>query len=139
MAQNQNWHEFQCIHPQIAETLKANGMQQPTRIQSEVFSCYGYYHDFLIAAQTGSGKTLAFAAPILSELQTLKESYGLEHFPRQIMALILTPTRELAQQIHSNITLALSAFNNVIAVENQLTVSCIIGGMSRDKQLRILR
>lgn len=66
MAQNQTWNEFQCIHPQIATILKNSGMQQPTRIQSEVFSCYTYYHDFLIAAQTGSGKTLAFAAPIIS-------------------------------------------------------------------------
>lgn len=139
MAQNQGWHEFQCIHPLITETLKANGMSHPTRIQSEVFSCYGYYHDFLIAAQTGSGKTLAFAAPILSELHALKDNYGLEHFPGKIMGLILTPTRELAQQIHGNITLALSAFNKDVAVENQLTVSCIIGGISKEKQLRILR
>ncbi len=47
-------------------------MNHPTRIQAEVFSYYTHYHDFLIAAQTGSGKTLAFAAPIISELQSLK-------------------------------------------------------------------
>lgn len=139
MTQNTNWTQFQCIHPQIAAVLKANGMDQPTRIQSEVFSCYAYYHDFLIAAQTGSGKTLAFAAPILSELQSLKEAHGLAHLPRQILALILTPTRELAQQIHGNINLALSSLNSEVAIENQLTVSCIIGGMSKDKQIRILR
>lgn len=55
------------------------------------------------------------------------------------MALILTPTRELAQQIHGNISLALSAFNKDVAVEKHLTVSCIIGGMSKEKQVRILR
>jgi superfamily II DNA/RNA helicase len=72
MSQIANWSEFQCIHPQIVSVLKANHMDHPTRIQTEVFSYYSYYHDFLIAAQTGSGKTLAFAAPILSELQHLK-------------------------------------------------------------------
>lgn len=111
MTQHFTWAEFQCIHPKISAVLKDNGMDSPTRIQSEVFSCYSYYHDFLIAAQTGSGKTLAFAAPILSELQALKEVQGLSHFPRQILALILTPTRELAQQIHSNISLAISGLN----------------------------
>jgi superfamily II DNA/RNA helicase len=68
-------------------------MHHPTHIQAEVFSCYSYYHDFLIAAQTGSGKTLAFAAPIISEMQILKENLGMDSFPRKILALILTPTR----------------------------------------------
>jgi superfamily II DNA/RNA helicase len=72
-------------------------------------------------------------------LQILKENLGLDHFPHQILALILTPTRELAQQIEGNIGLALSGLNEGVAVENQLTVSCIIGGMSKEKQLRILR
>lgn len=126
------------MHPKIASVLKANHMDHPTRIQAEVFSYYAYYHDFLIAAQTGSGKTLAFAAPIISELQYLKENFGLEHFPRKILGLILTPTRELAQQIEKNIILALESLNSQIPVESQLTVSCIIGGISKEKQLRIL-
>jgi superfamily II DNA/RNA helicase len=114
-------------------------MQHPTRIQSEVFSYYAYYHDFLIAAQTGSGKTLAFAAPILSELHALKEAQALARFPPRILALILTPTRELAQQIHDNVVLALAGLATGVPLDQQLTVTCIIGGMSKDKQLRVLR
>lgn len=84
-----------------------------------------------MAAQTGSGKTLAFAAPILSEMQALKEHLKMSALPHTILALVLTPTRELAQQIESNIQLALSKVNEDKSVVDSMKVACIIGGMSK--------
>jgi superfamily II DNA/RNA helicase len=98
-----------------------------------------HYHDFLVAAQTGSGKTLAFSAPILSELEALREHIDMRHLPHCLIGLILTPTRELAQQIHKNIILALEVINSNKNPIEQIKVTCIIGGMSKDKQLRILQ
>jgi len=54
------------------------------------------------------------------------------------MGLILTPTRELAQQIESNMAFALSKINEAKSPMDQIKVACIIGGMSKNKQLRIL-
>jgi superfamily II DNA/RNA helicase len=92
-----------------------------------------------VAAQTGSGKTLAFAAPILSELLKLKTHLSTPRLPQRLLALVLTPTRELAQQIEANIGLALSVVNQGKSPIDQLKVACIIGGISKEKQLRILR
>lgn len=79
--------------------LTKNNLARPTQIQAELFEHYHHYRDFLVAAQTGSGKTLAFAAPILSELVKLKEQLSMPRLPQCLLGLVLTPTRELAQQI----------------------------------------
>lgn len=63
----------------------------------------------------------------------------MEALPHTIMALVLTPTRELAQQIESNILLALSKVNEGKSAIDSMKVACIIGGMSKDKQLRVLQ
>jgi|JI10StandDraft_1071094.scaffolds.fasta_scaffold1115228_2 superfamily II DNA/RNA helicase len=93
------WSDYQCLHPEVIAALTKNHLQRPTRIQTELFEHYPHYHDFLVAAQTGSGKTLAFAAPILSELIKLKEHLSMPRLPQCLLGLVLTPTRELAQQI----------------------------------------
>ena len=64
---------------------------------------FQHYYDFLIASQTGSGKTLAFALPILSDLIDFVKKSNLDSLPEVLLGLIITPTRELAQQIEENI------------------------------------
>ena len=59
--------------------------------------------------------------------------------PHTILALVLTPTRELAQQIESNILLALSKVNEGQSPVDSMKVACIIGGMSKEKQLRVIQ
>lgn len=82
----------------------------------------------MVAAQTGSGKTLAFAAPIISDLIYFSEKSTL---PNKILLLILTPTRELAQQIEGMI--------NIIIENTNVRQSLIVGGLSVDKQIRVLK
>ena len=69
----------------------------PTPIQSEAIPAILAGKDVLAGAQTGTGKTAAFA---LSMLQKLSEGSGGNHAPR---ALVITPTRELAAQVHDSI------------------------------------
>ena len=83
--------------------------------------------DVLGCAQTGTGKTAAFALPILQNLSRRPVRPGA---PRPIRALILTPTRELAQQIQ----------DNFVAYGKQLALfSCVLfGGVNQNAQVEAL-
>eukprot|EP01080_Neovahlkampfia_damariscottae_P000804 gene804-9054_t len=81
--------------------------------------------DILIAAETGSGKTLAFGIPIVTKL--LKDRTSNK---KGLKGLILTPTRELALQISKH-------FKPIIK-DTKLTCATIVGGMSSDKQQRLI-
>ncbi|MDF1550979.1 MAG: DEAD/DEAH box helicase, partial [Bacteroidales bacterium] len=87
--------DLEIIAP-ILKALEAEGYTQPTPIQEQSIPILLQKKDLLGCAQTGTGKTAAFAIPILQHLclknQTNKGA-------RQIKALIVTPTRELAIQI----------------------------------------
>ncbi|MBT4512484.1 MAG: DEAD/DEAH box helicase [Chloroflexi bacterium] len=78
------------LHPQLVQAVTDLGYTTPTPIQSEVISLMLAGHDVIGQAQTGTGKTAAFALPIL---QALKQDQ------RCIQALVLAPTRELANQV----------------------------------------
>ncbi len=83
------------LHPRIASGVQALGYEQPTPIQLQAIPPVLEGRDVMGLAQTGTGKTAAFVLPIL---QRLMEG------PRgRIRALILAPTRELAEQIHDHI------------------------------------
>jgi ATP-dependent RNA helicase RhlE len=82
-----------------AELLRAVGEQgytQPTPVQQKAIPVIMDGHDIMASAQTGTGKTAAFTLPLLQKLDT----GGREH---RLRALILTPTRELAAQVHQNL------------------------------------
>jgi ATP-dependent RNA helicase RhlE len=80
--------------PQILTSLKAKGYTQPTPIQEKSIPHILEGKDICGSAQTGTGKTAAFALPMLQILYNTKA-----HQRKGIKALILAPTRELAQQI----------------------------------------
>ncbi len=82
-----------------AELLRAvseQGYTQPTPIQGKAIPAVLAGRDLMASAQTGTGKTAAFTLPLLHRLS---EQNG----PRRLRALILTPTRELAAQVHENL------------------------------------
>lgn len=81
---------------QIRKALTAQGYEEPTPIQEKAIPPLIEGLDLLGCAQTGTGKTAAFAIPIL---QGLSLSQGVQKGQRQIRALIVAPTRELAIQI----------------------------------------
>ena len=82
--------------PQIQQAVEEVGYTTPTPIQQQAIPEILKGKDLLGTAQTGTGKTAAFAIPILQNL-TAKKSPG-----KEIKALILTPTRELAIQIEES-------------------------------------
>ncbi len=82
-----------------AELLRAVGEQgysQPTPIQAAAIPVVLAGRDVMASAQTGTGKTAAFTLPLLHKL---KRANG----PSRLRALVLTPTRELAAQVHENL------------------------------------
>jgi len=89
------FNELNIIGP-IQQALIAQGYTEPTPIQMKAIPPLLDGLDLLGCAQTGTGKTAAFAVPIL---QSLSLGQGVQKGKRQIKALILAPTRELAIQI----------------------------------------
>ncbi len=77
------------LQPQIQSTLEEHNFHNPTPVQKETIPVLLQGRDLLATAQTGTGKTLAFAVPVASFLLNNPEN----------VALILVPTRELAQQV----------------------------------------
>src|SRR6267142_2239171 len=102
------------LHPHLVQATREIGYTEPTPIQAEAIPHILAGRDLIATAQTGTGKTAAFLLPILHQLM-LKP-------PGHTQALIVTPTRELAQQIDS-VCLGLAYHTN-------LRVGLIVGGAS---------
>src|SRR6187401_3141479 len=84
------------LHATLLQGLKDLGFSRPTAIQTEAIPPALEGRDLLASAMTGSGKTAAFLLPILHKL--IGRQRGTTR------ALVLTPTRELAAQIHGDLT-----------------------------------
>jgi len=111
------------LHPSLMRGIEALGFTNPRSIQDETIPAGLAGRDVLALAQTGTGKTAAFALPLL---QRILEQPG--SGPR---ALVLAPTRELANQIAAEIR-ALSKFTRIKGVT-------IYGGVSAYGQASALR
>ena len=120
---------FASLHlmPQLLQAVTKSGYASPTPIQAATIPLVLAGKDVLGCAQTGTGKTAAFALPILQNLSRRPVRPGA---PRPIRALILTPTRELAQQIQ----------DNFVAYGKQLALfSCVLfGGVNQNAQVEAL-
>ncbi len=113
------------LHPSILKALEACKYTEPTPIQGQAIPMAMAGHDLIATAQTGTGKTAAFVLPALQRLNTPATRPG--RGPRM---LILTPTRELANQITDSIR----SYGKFMRVK-----SCaILGGMPYREQLRLL-
>ena len=110
------------VEPVIVEVLKKQGILDPFEVQLESIPHGMLGRDVCCRAPTGSGKTLAFGLPLLARTQ--------EAEPRRPTSLILTPTRELAEQIFKVL--------DPLAYELQLYVLAMYGGSSYNKQFRSL-
>jgi ATP-dependent RNA helicase DeaD len=92
---------FSSAHPSLARALAARGYSAPTAVQLAVLEADKAQRDLLVSAQTGSGKTvafgLAFAPTLLGEAERLPQA-------AEPMALVIAPTRELAMQVHRELT-----------------------------------
>ncbi|KAM6503417.1 ATP-dependent RNA helicase [Amanita muscaria] len=158
------WHSFM-LHPQLLRTLHHKGFQAPTPIQAAALPVALKCKDVVGVAQTGSGKTLAYGLPILHYF--LSQPRPSRDKRRQLRALVLAPTRELALQVSSHLNACLNKLENAdesveksekdkkkskgkgkVTDENSgpkkrnppphVSVATIVGGMSPQKQHRIL-
>jgi ATP-dependent RNA helicase RhlE len=120
-----SFEKLNLIEP-ILRALKTEGYTKPTPIQEEAIPVVLKGRDLLGCAQTGTGKTAAFAIPIL---QMLHVNHVPE--PKQIRALILTPTRELAVQIGESFT----AYGRHTGLRHTV----IFGGVSQHAQTLALK
>jgi ATP-dependent RNA helicase RhlE len=111
------------LHPSIMAGVQALGYVEPTPIQSKCISPILEGRDIIGLAQTGTGKTAAFVLPILHRL--LQGPRG------QVRAMVISPTRELAEQTHE-------AFSELGAKTGLKSVP-IYGGMGMPEQVRKLR
>ncbi|NVN99662.1 MAG: DEAD/DEAH box helicase [Geobacteraceae bacterium] len=89
-----DFKDFQ-FHHQVAAGIEAAGYATPTPIQEQAIPSVMEGRDVMGLAQTGTGKTAAFALPILNRLVDGPRGH--------VRALIIAPTRELAEQIHESI------------------------------------
>lgn len=111
------------FHPNVAAGVKAAGYVTPTPIQTQAIPPVLQGHDVMGLAQTGTGKTAAFVLPILHRLM---------QGPRgRVRALIIAPTRELAQQIHEAI--------GSLGKETRLRSATVYGGVGMNPQIEKLR
>lgn len=118
------WSSFG-LHSGILSGLAALGFTKPSPIQRAVIEKSIEGHDVLAAAQTGSGKTLAFGLPILHSI-LLRRAETPEPCTRAVCVL---PTRELALQVKKHLE---------AVTGKAVSVGAAVGGMSVEKQFRIL-
>jgi ATP-dependent RNA helicase DeaD len=87
---------FSSAHPSLQSALARRAYTQPTPVQAAVLADDARDRDLLVSAQTGSGKTVAFGIAIARTLLGDAPRFAKPGAPR---ALVVTPTRELAQQV----------------------------------------
>lgn len=111
------------LSPEVKRAIGEMGFEKASPIQSQAIPILLQGLDIIGQAQTGTGKTAAFAIPIIDMVQMNR---------REIQALVLCPTRELALQVAGE-------FRKLGKYKHQLLVAPIFGGQSIDRQMQLLR
>ena len=121
------------LHPALIKAIDQLGYQSLTPIQSQILPHTLAGQDAIGQAQTGTGKTATFLLTVINELLTnpLKKDKDGERYLGETRALILAPTRELAQQIYQD-CLQLTQFTKLQTV-------CLLGGADAEQQARPLK
>ena len=112
------------VRPEIIRATQAMGYTEMTEIQQKAIPLMLAGHDMIAKAPTGTGKTVAFGIPVL------QKAAG---FPAGApKAVVLSPTRELAQQIAQDLT-------NLAQFLPEIRVVCVYGGAGLEKQQKQLK
>ena len=118
---------FPFINTHVNGALAARDYAEPTAVQTAVLEPAAEGRDLLVSAQTGSGKTVAYALAILRDLLGDAERFGPARTP---LALVIAPTRELAMQVHAELSW-------LYGPAGARVVSCV-GGMDPRQEARAL-
>ncbi|KAL8135614.1 hypothetical protein AgCh_010303 [Apium graveolens] len=136
------WNELR-LHPLIMKSIYRLKFKEPTPIQKACIPATAHQgKDVIGATKTGSGKTLAFGLPILQRLLEEREKTDNVSIDNRdagpkiatrgfLRALIITLTRELALQVHGHL--------KEVAKDTNIRVVPMVGGMSTQKQERLLK
>jgi len=111
------------FNPRVADGVAAAGYSAPTPIQAQAIPSVMAGRDVMGLAQTGTGKTAAFALPILHRLMDGKRG--------SVRALVVAPTRELAEQINAAI--------GSLGKATGLSSLTVYGGVSANQQIQKLK
>ena len=122
-----NFDDFKLL-PLLAENVKNLGYESPTPIQAQAIPFALDGRDVIGLAQTGTGKTAAFGLPILNYLMSTPPPSGARN---SVRALVLAPTRELAEQINESF----AGFGK----GTRLRSATVYGGVNINPQIRTLR
>jgi superfamily II DNA/RNA helicase len=118
------------LDPAILRAVSELGYREPTPIQVQAIPVVMAGKDVMGAAQTGTGKTAGFALPIIHKLLPLASS-STSPARHPVRALIIAPTRELADQIHENV----KAYSR----HTPLRSAVVFGGVDMKPQTAALR
>lgn len=110
------------LSPEVLKAIDALGFEEPTPIQAQTIPLLLAGRDVIAQAQTGTGKTAAYALPIVERIDVAR---------REVQALVLAPTRELAIQVAEAM--------HELGSTRRLAVLPIYGGQAYDRQLSGLR
>ena len=110
------------LGPELLDAVRDAGYAVPTPIQQQAIPVALRGRDLIGLAQTGTGKTAAFTLPIIQRLQG---------GPHRTRALVLTPTRELCQQVDAGV--------RKYAVHSNVTAAPVYGGVGYEPQETALR
>jgi len=121
LGSGRTFRDFQ-LAPDVLEALSKMGIETPTPIQEATIPPILEGRDVVGKAETGTGKTIGFGAPLVGRIDTQRVA---------VQALILTPTRELAQQVAGVIEL--------LGAGRGLGVALVVGGVHASEQVLKLR
>lgn len=110
----------------LLKAIDKQGYTNPSPIQQKAIPLILEGKDVLASAQTGTGKTAGFTLPMLQKL-----SQGQQLRQRPIRALVLTPTRELAAQVHNNV----KSYSEFLDIRSAV----IFGGVNQRPQVATIR
>ncbi len=116
------------LRAELLRALNDAGYSEPTPIQAKAIPTVMQGKDLMAAAQTGTGKTAGFTLPLLENMS--RKAVAGQKF-RPVRALILTPTRELAAQVHESV--------RTYGKHLPLRSTVVFGGVSINPQMMTLR
>ena len=111
------------VSPEIRRAAEAMGFTEMTEVQEKAIPLMMAGHDMIAKAPTGTGKTFAYGIPIVEHIDPEDES---------VQAVILAPTRELAQQIAAEL-------QNLCQFMPEVRIACLYGGANMQRQAEKLQ
>ena len=118
------------LSEEILQAINEHGYTTPTPIQAQSIPAILKGGDLLAAAQTGTGKTAGFTLPVLQRLLTSTINNS-KSGRKQVRGLILTPTRELAAQVHASV--------QTYGKYTKLKSAVIFGGVGANPQIKAIQ